>query len=105
MLRVAGVNQEDRYQSCGSQNALIWPAVKYDAPLTNKYRTARLPTMSFPLKTPAGPLRLQQSHSRSALSDRSIVEHTKQFHFKIISRINSMPRNYLNAIRPNTFIY
>jgi hypothetical protein len=51
MLRVAGVNQEDRYQSGGSQNALIWPAVKYDASLTNKHRTARLPTMSLPLKS------------------------------------------------------
>ena len=50
MLRVAGVNQEDRYQSGGSQNALIWPAVKYDALLTNKHRTARLSTMSLPLK-------------------------------------------------------
>jgi hypothetical protein len=29
-------------------HALIWPAVKYDAWLTNKHRTARLPTMSFP---------------------------------------------------------
>jgi len=57
MLRVAGVNQEDRYQSGGSQNALIWPAVKYDASLTNKHRTARLPTVSSPLKPPAGPLR------------------------------------------------
>jgi hypothetical protein len=57
MLRVAGVNQEDRYQSGGSQNALIWPAVKYDASLTNKHPTARLPTMSLPLKAPAGPLR------------------------------------------------
>src|SRR2546423_1706753 len=46
MLRVAGVNQEDRYQSGGSQSALIWPAVKYGASLTNKHRTARWPTMS-----------------------------------------------------------
>jgi hypothetical protein len=37
MLRVAGANQEDRYQSGGSQNALIWPAVKCDASLTNKH--------------------------------------------------------------------
>ena len=57
MPRVAGVNQEDRYQSGGSQNALIWPAIKYDAALANKYRTARLPTMSLPLKPPAAPLR------------------------------------------------
>jgi hypothetical protein len=57
MLRVAGVNQEDRYQSGGSQSALIWPAVKYVASLTNKHRTARLPTMSLLLKAPAGPLR------------------------------------------------
>jgi hypothetical protein len=36
MLRIAGVHQEDRYQSGRSRNALIWPAVKYAASLTNK---------------------------------------------------------------------
>ena len=35
-------------------HALILPAVKYDASLTNKHRTARLPTMSLPLKPLAG---------------------------------------------------
>src|SRR5438445_13380866 len=105
MLRVAGVNQEDRYQSGGSQNALIWPAVKCDASLTNKHRTARLPTMSLPLKPLAGPLRPQQSDSRSALSDRSLFEHVYQFHFKIISRINSMPRTFLYALRATLALF
>jgi hypothetical protein len=29
----------------------MWPAVEYDASLTIKHRTARLPTISLPLKS------------------------------------------------------
>jgi hypothetical protein len=75
MLRIAGVNQEDRYQSGRSRNALIWPAVKYAASLTNKTPDRTFADYELVVEAGRGPLRPQQSDSRSALSDRSLFEH------------------------------
>ena len=75
MLRIAGVNQEARYQPGRSQNALIWPAVKYAASLANKTPDRTFADYELVVEAGRGPLRPQQSDSRSALSDRSLFEH------------------------------
>ena len=73
MLRVAGVNQEDRYHSAIAERAdLAGGQIRRLAYKQAPDRT--FADYELAVEVRRGPLRSQQSDPRSALSDRSLFE-------------------------------